>query len=111
MGILAPIPGVLGNDLSGSKGEDGGGGDASLSRDVEVRSVDCRRPMKTPLVEESEDESEHGPPSACPLNPTPLIGSHQEEDIEMDPTKGNLFLGKCSLVLVLPCVFVLCFCY
>ena len=71
--IVAPMPGVLDDESSSSEGEDGGGGDASLLSDAEVGSVD-RRPAKAPVVEESEDEPEHGPPPAWPLNPMPLIG-------------------------------------
>lgn len=60
--IVAPMPGVLGDESSSSKGEDGGNGDASPSRDAEVGSVDRHHPMKAPLVEESKDKSEHEPP-------------------------------------------------
>ena len=51
---VAPMPGVLGDELSSSKGEDGGGDNASIPNDVEVRSVG-RRPSMAPMVEESKD--------------------------------------------------------
>jgi hypothetical protein len=46
---VAPMPGILGNDLPSSKGEDGDGGDASPLKDTKVVSADYR-PAKTPLV-------------------------------------------------------------
>jgi hypothetical protein len=94
------MPGVLDDDSFSSKGEDSGGGDASLPSDVKVGSVD-RRPMKAPVVEESEDEPEHQPPPSWHLNPTPSIGSQWLEDIEMDPARGTLFLSKSFLLCFL----------
>jgi hypothetical protein len=37
--IVAPIPGVLGDELSSSEGEDGGGGNAYAPNDAEVESL------------------------------------------------------------------------
>ena len=93
---VEPMLNVLGDDSSSFEGKDSGGGDASLPNDAEVGSLD-HRSMKVPMVEESEDEPEHEPPPTQPLNPTPLIGSWREEDIEMDVTKTTLFLGRCFL--------------
>ena len=72
--IEAPMSGVLGDKSSGSKGEDGGGDNASTPNDTEVRSAG-HRPSMAPLVEESEDESKHEPPPVRPRNATPLICS------------------------------------
>lgn len=83
---VAPMLAILSDESSSSKGEDNGCGDASPSKDAEVGSADCH-PMRAPLIEESEDESEHEPPLVWSLIPIPSIGSHQGEDIEMDPAK------------------------
>ena len=100
---VAPMPGVLGDESSSSEGKDGGGGNASPPNDAEVGSVD-RRSTKAPL-EESEDNPEHEPPSARPLNPMPSIGSWWEDDIDMNPAKATLFLGKCSLTFYFYLIF------
>jgi hypothetical protein len=102
--VMAPMPGVLGDESSNSEGEDGGGDNASTPNEVEVRSVG-HRPSSAPLVEESEDEPEHELPPMWPLNPMPLIGSSWEEDVEMDVTKATLFLGKCFVAFGFYLVF------
>lgn len=61
----------------------------------------CSWPTKAPLVEEFEDESKNGPPLAQPYGLVPLVGSHLEEDIEMDVAQGILYLSKCFFVLIL----------
>jgi hypothetical protein len=63
------------------------------------------------LVEESEDEPEHEPPSTLPLYPTPPIGSRQEEDIEMDVTKLLYFWVSVLLLLVFIFCFSFCACH
>jgi hypothetical protein len=68
--VVAPIPGVLGDESSSSEGEDGGGGNASTPNHAEVESAG-HRPLTTPLIEESKDEPKHGSPSTQPSNPMP----------------------------------------
>ena len=84
------MPSVLGDDSSSSKSEDDDCGDAFPLKDTEVGSVD-RHPTKAPLVEVSEDELEQGSPMAQPSDPTPPVGSHREEDREMDVAQCTLF--------------------
>lgn len=100
--IVAPMPSVLGDDSSSSKGEDDGGGDGSLPSKVEVGSLD-HRPVKAPVIEESEEEPRRESPPVQPVNPMPSIGSRRLEDTEMDPGESVLFLSKCY--------FLLCFCF
>jgi len=102
---VAPMPGILGDDSSCSKSEDGDGGDASPSKDADVGGTDCR-PMKAPLIEESGDELEQESPPAQPSNPTLLVGTHREEDREMDAVQCTLFSSKCSMTFT---PFSLCF--
>ena len=54
--VVAPMLDVLGDESSGSEGEDVGGGGASPPKDVEVGSMDHRR--VTGALEVSEDEVE-----------------------------------------------------
>jgi hypothetical protein len=91
---------VLGDESSGSEG----GGDGTGKR---VVSESRSQPTKAPLVEESEDESEDGPPPAQPQGPVPLVGSRREEDTEMDAAQGILFLSKCLLVFYLSFMLLL----
>jgi hypothetical protein len=61
----APMPDVLGDDSSESKGEDiGGGGGACSPSDVEVDSTSRHRTTDIPVLEVSEDDVEaHSPAS------------------------------------------------
>jgi len=59
---VAPMPGVLGDESSGSEGE-GAGGDASPPREEEAASTGHRRPVAG-LMEVSEDEVEASSPVA-----------------------------------------------
>ena len=55
--IVAPMPGILGDDSSGSEGEGTGSHDASPPRGGEAASADRHRPTAG-LVEVYEDEAE-----------------------------------------------------
>ena len=61
--VLAPMPGVLGDDSSGFE-EEIGGGDASPPKNAEVDSTECRHPAVAPTVGVSEDKAEARPPAA-----------------------------------------------
>ena len=54
--IVAPMPGILGDQSSGSEGEDVGGGGASPPKDAEVGSTDRRHVVSA--LEVSKDEVE-----------------------------------------------------
>jgi hypothetical protein len=57
--VAAPMPSILGDDSSKSKGEDiGGGGGARPPSNVEVSSVSCCHTTDIPLLEELEDDVE-----------------------------------------------------
>lgn len=102
---MAPMPDILGDDLSSSKSKDGDGGDASPSKDADVGGTGYR-PAKAPLIEESDDELEQESPQARPSNTTLLVGTHREEDREMDAAQCPLFSSKCPLAFT---PFSLCF--
>jgi hypothetical protein len=60
--VMAPMPGVLGDDSSSSEDEGATDGHASLSKDAKADSADHHRPAVAPTVEVSEDEAEaHSP--------------------------------------------------
>jgi hypothetical protein len=61
--VMAPMPGVLGYDSSGSEGEGTGSVDSSPAREEEAASTDRPRPVAG-LMEVSEDEEEASPLAA-----------------------------------------------
>jgi len=62
---VAPMPGILGDESSSSKGDGVGDGDASLPKEGEVTGIGLCRPMAS-LNEVSEDEAEASSPVAPP---------------------------------------------
>ena len=61
--IVAPMPGVLGDDSSGSEGKGTGNGDGSRPREGEAASTDLCCPVSG-LKEVSEDEAKASSPIA-----------------------------------------------
>ena len=62
--VIAPMPGVLGDDSSDSEGEDIGGGRGACSpSDVEVGGTNRRRTTDAQMLEESEDDVEAQSPA------------------------------------------------
>ena len=55
--IVAPMPGILGDESSSSEGKGAGSGDASPPREGEAISTNLHHPMAG-LIEVSEDEAE-----------------------------------------------------
>lgn len=97
--IVAPMPGVLGNESSSSKGEDGGADDASLSGGAEVGSAGHRRSMRVPVVEVSEDASKGHSLTTQAQNMVPSgMARHSEETAGEDACQGVLVLSKWPFV-------------
>jgi hypothetical protein len=103
-----PMPDVLGDDSSGSEGDDDAGhGGAALSRDVEAENVGCHRPADGTALEVSDDETGSLSPSVFRVAAFQPQTQRARGTSDAGVATQELYLGMLVLAIFLFLMFVL----